>query len=265
MVGGGRRYLNVLFEGEDGFRVSDGQREMLVSYTDLPSIAALLPDSAVYVDITGLTHSTWAAILRALRRHAHPVFFIYTEPDSYAAHSSPSSNNLFDLSLSAEGIKPLPGLANLSGPLPTSRTLLVAFLGFETARAEHVVGSVDPQPPMIPIVALPGYRIDYPQFTVSSNDQLLRESRVAHKVRFAKGSCPFEAYTLLREIGEEYPAAYMYIGLTGTKPHAVGAVLFALENPATTELIYDHPRRKPGRSSGIGVTHIYLLHNADTR
>ena len=51
----------------------------------------------------------------------------------------------------------------------------------------------------------------------------------------------------------------MYIAPIGTKPHALGAICYALRNPDTTEIMYDNPIRKPGRTAGIGQMHVYML------
>jgi hypothetical protein len=48
----------------------------------------------------------------------------------------------------------------------------------------------------------------------------------------------------------------MYIAPIGTKPHGIGAALFA----ATHEdvgILYDHPRRREGRSSKVGKWHLF--------
>ena len=60
-----------------------------------------------------------------------------------------------------------------------------------------------------------------------------------------------------RQIMVDNPRSYMNIAMVGTKPHALGAVVFALDNEESTELIFDHPVKKPGRSSGVGTMHIY--------
>jgi len=254
-----RYCLRITRESEETFSVFTKGSEVEVSYTDLEKIRQLFSWSSVYIDITGLTHNTWASLVRALRTVDRSLFAIFTEPDNYSPHKSPSSSNLFDLTSSFGGIAPLPGMANLSGPDSDGQAIFVSFLGFETARAEHVAASVDPLPSVFPVIGLPGYRIDYPQITISSNERFINEAKSDHKIRFAKGSCPFEAYDLLCEIQRDNPESYIYIGLTGTKPHALGAVLYALENSRRTEIIYDHPNRKTGRTSGVGVSHIYRL------
>jgi len=260
-----RACTRIIREGVNGFSVLKNGCELEISYTDQNTIRETFAWSSIYIDITGLTHNTWSSLVRALRAGNSSLFAIFTEPDSYSAHKSPSSSNFFDLTVSFAGIAPLPGMANLSGPENETQTIFVSFLGFETARAEHVAASVDPLPSVFPIVGLPGYRFDYPQITIASNERFIHDSQSAHKIRYAKGSCPFEAYDILAEIERDNPDYYIYISLTGTKPHSLGAVLYSLDNSKSTEIIYDHPTRKSGRTSGVGVSHIYRLSDVDVR
>jgi len=45
--------------------------------------------------------------------------------------------------------------------------------------------------------------------------------------------------------------------MIGTKPHALGAVMFALTSPSRIELIYDNPIRKEGRTDGLDRLLVY--------
>ncbi|MNG00824.1 hypothetical protein D3C84_837740 [compost metagenome] len=80
-------------------------------------------------------------------------------------------------------------------------------------------------------------------------------------MRYARASCPFEAFESLNKIRQDYPDHYMYLALVGTKPHALGAILFAIKNPETSEIMFDYPVKKSGRTQGIGVVHIYDFEN----
>lgn len=51
--------------------------------------------------------------------------------------------------------------------------------------------------------------------------------------------------------------------MMGTKPHALGAALFATVFD-DVELVYDHPIRKQNRSSGAGRCHVYHVSNSFT-
>ena len=50
-----------------------------------------------------------------------------------------------------------------------------------------------------------------------------------------------------------------YIAPIGTKPHAVGALLYALEEKTNCQIIYDHPTPRKVGTSGIGKTHLYRV------
>jgi hypothetical protein len=108
-------------------------------------------------------------------------------------------------------------------------------------------------------VGVPGFRIEYPQITHASNEDFLNEYRAHANVRLARASCPFEAFEALSELHRDCSGRYMYIAPVGTKPHALGAICYALKNPDTTEIMYDNPVRKPGRTAGVRTFHIYKL------
>lgn len=182
---------------------------------------------------------------------------LYAEPESYKPHPSPASATLFDLSVTFEGLAPLPGFARLAGPDDENRCLFVAMLGFEGNRPERLVLQLDPIPKVIPVVGVPGFQLEYPAFTVACNRVILDEYRAHSELRFARASCPFEAFETLREIRKDYPEHYMYLAPVGTKPHALGMILFAIANPNTTEIMFDHPIKKAGRTKGVGILHIY--------
>lgn len=241
----------------------EGKRS--ISLTDSAALHALFVAPVAYVDITGLNHGVWASLLRAMldNKELEKVFYVYSEPDVYQAHQSPSSSNLFDLTAAFGGISPLPGMANLSGPERGLKSVLVSFLGFESSRASHIAQTFDSLPKVVPVIGLPGFRIDYPQITVASNKDYLDETKGYYEVKFARASCPFEAYSVLADISRDNPGSYLYIAPIGTKPHALGAVWYAIDHPRETEIIYDNPVRKKDRSAGIGQTHIFQIKPRD--
>lgn len=240
-----------------------GAEKRSVSLLDDKSLRALLSTGTVYLDISGLGHHVWASLLRAAHHIRLPLKIIYVEPAGYKPHPSPASPTVFDLSIGFSGLSPLPGFARLSGPVDEAKTLLVALLGFEGSRPQHLALQIDTVPKVVPIVGVPGFRLEYPAFTVACNRTFLEEYRAHGEIRFARASCPFEAFRTLADLRRDYPDYYMYIAPVGTKPHSLGAVWFALEHPTVTELMYDHPMRKPGRTQGLGLIHVYDLQFAD--
>lgn len=234
-----------------------GDSEFLVHLRDENAIDSLLPADSVLIDISGLKHQVWAPMVKRAYERRLQTRILYAEPESYKAHPSPASATIFDLSITVEGLAPLPGFARLVGPEDENRCLFVAMLGFEGNRPERLVLQVDPTPKVIPVVGVPGFQVEYPAYTVACNRTLLDEYRAHSEVRYACASCPFAAFETLSEIRRDYPDHYLYLAPVGTKPHALGAILFAVVHPDTTEIMYDHPIRKPGRTNGIGIIHVY--------
>lgn len=241
--------------------VKHGTQELTISLRDESAIDKLLSSPRILMDISGLQHHVWAPLLKSIYSRKIRTRVLYAEPESYKAHPSPASATLFDLSVRFDGLEPLPGFAQLSGPSDDSKCLFIAMLGFEGNRPERLVMQVDPTPRIIPVVGVPGFQMEYPAFTIACNRLFLNEYRAHSEVRYARASCPFEAYNTLCSIQRDYPDHYMYLAPIGTKPHALGTILFAIAHPDNTEVMFDHPVRKAGRTKGVGVIHIYDFEN----
>jgi len=224
---------------------------------DSAAIKELISVQKLLIDISGLAHHIWAPILKAAYELNIPLRILYAEPDSYTQHSSPSSETVFDLSTSFDGLAPLPGFAQLSEPEDDEKCLFVAFLGFEGNRPKRLISDFDEQPKIIPIIGVPGFQLEFPSHTISCNRTLFNEFNAHDNIHLVKASCPFEAYSALVKIKADYPGYYMYLAPIGTKPHSLGVIWFAIINPDNTEIMFDHPVRKEGRTKGIGIIHIY--------
>jgi hypothetical protein len=254
-------WTEVRREGQETIvaHVAGADRE--ISLKDTSALASVFQEREVaYLDISGLAHHVWAPLLRLGLNQAKRLWVIYVEPFRYRPHLSPDSDTTYDLSSAFGEVSPLPGFANLTGPTDETRAIFVPFLGFEGMRARQIARNLDPMPPkVVPVVGLPGFRIEYPFAAVASSQEFLDQHRAHGNVRLARASCPFEAYNVLCEIQKDNPGCYLYIAPVGTRPHALGAVWFAIDHPRTTEVMYDHPQPAPQRSSGVGTTHIYCL------
>jgi hypothetical protein len=241
-------------------RVGGSEEEYLLrSKKSLISFVSKLRSTRVYLDMTGLDHSTWASLLRIMLFYGLEVTVMYAEPFDYRPSALPTEGTIFDLSERIQGITPLPGFISLSEP-HLEKVCFVPMLGFEGARFAYLLESV--QPPgekIVPVVGVPGFRIEYPFYTYLGNRLPLSESQSWRKVRFATANCPFAAFYLLRDIHTEYPEHTLKLAPIGTKPHALGALLYAISDgkPGPVELVYDHPIRKKGRTEGTGRLFAY--------
>lgn len=249
-----------LTEDKERITIERNREDPLDLYLrDERGLADVLGSEQVLIDITGLPHSVWAPMLKVAHDQKIKIRVLYAEPESYKLHKTPASATLFDLSESIEGLAPLPGFAQLSGPEDENKCIFVALLGFEGNRPERLAIQIDPAPKVIPVVGVPGFRLEYPAHTVTCNRGLLKAYSAFSDLRYARASCPFEIYEILQEIRKDYPEHYIYLAPVGTKPHSVGAVWYAISDPNNTEILFDYPVRKRNRTSGVGVIHIYDL------
>ena len=255
-------FMNVASDGRSAINATVSNQTAKVNVRSSTGLLELMDQrtaAAVYLDITGLSHNVWAPLLKAMRTRGAPAYAVYVEPGDYNFSASPTDVTLFDLSEKIEGISPLPGFVTLARA-EDEGFLFVPLLGFEGARFAFMLESVQPKREDIcPVVGVPGFRPEYPFFTYLGNRLKLSETRAWQNVRFAAANCPFSAYNVMTALLEEHPSKQLRLGLIGTKPHALGAVLFHLDHPAHTELLYDHPVRKDKRTTGVSRICIYDL------
>jgi len=214
----------------------------------------------VYVDITGLPFHVWAPFIRVLLASESPesVTAVYAEPEQYLRAPHPVAGLAFDLSESLDGLAPLPGFASLR--TRSGSQLVIPILGFEGTRLSYVLGELEPADDSVhPIVGVPGFRPEYPFFSLLGNRKpLIVDLRFAN-VRFAQANCPFDLALRLAAMDIEHQPDSIQVAPIGTKPHALGALLFWLANPGRVEIVYDHPNRREVRTQGTGRLGIYPL------
>ena len=248
------------------FNIFAGSVFHSVQASDFRALRSIVPEGAhVLVDISATGHQFIASCLVACRDHAATLTCLYTEPKEYRFRNEPPRHDpfdpaLFDLSDAIDGIEPLPGFANLLGP-GTGDAAFVPMLGFEGARPLNVLNTIDPSPHVvIPVVGVPGYRMEFPTHTVSCNRNFLQATEAGHEIRHAAAFDPYDLIATLEEIRTEYPAHYLYLAPVGTRPHALGALMFAAANPESVEVLFDHPRHRGGSRKGVGATHVYRVY-----
>ncbi len=211
-----------------------------------------------YLDITGLSHHVWAPLLKAAVSLQKALTLVYVEPRSYTFSPTPTKAEIFDLSEAIHGILPLPGFGMLSEPLNEESVIFVPFLGFEGRRFAYLLEHV--QPPIhnvFPIVGVPGFMPEFPFHTYAGNRNILEETNLHTQMYSGIANSAPDAFYLLQKISSDYPQHLIKIAPIGTKPHALGAVLFALWTNRPVEIIYDHPIRKANRTFGSANILVY--------
>ena len=214
----------------------------------------------LYINITGLPHHIWATILKWAVELSVNVHAVYVEPLGYLPSGASADSVIFDLSERIEGISTLPGFARLTEADDPEDIYFVPILGFEGARLAYALNQIDvPQDRVLPVVGTPGFRPDYPFHTYLGNRVSLEEVPIWQSVRFAIANCPFSLMYTLQDIAVDYPRARLKVAPLGTRPHALGSVMFAIRDPKRVELVYDHPIPSTARSIGMGSLLVYEL------
>lgn len=209
----------------------------------------------VYIDITGMSHSSWSAILKSAIDEGFTVLVVYVEPSSYMLSNTSIQGQFYDLSEKIRGIYPLPGFANFNQE--SSEFVLIPILGFEGARFKYLMEQVQPNHRNIfPIVGLPGFRPWYIFESLENNMDVLKGTRAWESMIYVPSDCPFSCYYKLDNIYNNHQGKQLKIAPIGTKPHALAAIMYYLNHPEV-EIIYDHPVRKAGRTDGTSKLHVY--------
>lgn len=236
--------------------INDKEIKTENDFTEVFSIVSRKTNPRIYLDITGFSHSLWAPLLKKFLEGEFEISVIYVEPDQYKKISGPIEGDIFDLSEKIKGIHPIPSFKSLS--INDEDFLLFALLGFEGPRFKYMLEKIDPPNQNIyPIIGVPGFKAEYPFHTYNGNRLPLMETRSWRNLSYAAASCPFDLYLNLKNQHEKFPDFQVKIALLGTKPHALGAILYRLVNPSNCEIIYDHPIKKNQRTSGISKKYIY--------
>ncbi|MFV0398872.1 MAG: hypothetical protein ACK5JU_12825 [Bacteroidales bacterium] len=230
-----------------------GTRHYLRSSSSIKDLFEKYPAMTIYIDVSGLNNRVSAALLKnALQLGDIKVRVVYTEPEHYKIEKFKAEGVFNDLSERIDGVEPLPGFANI---IPDDIDMkFIALLGFEGGRFTQMYETI--QPPtdkIIPIIGVPGYRPEYPFVAYWGNRQPLSTTESWQYVKYAAANSIVDVYYLLKKIKKEPPVTKIKIAPIGTKPHAIGAILFAIKHPKDIEIVFDNPKRESKRTEGVGL------------
>ena len=238
---------------------SAGMSSTLRYWSDVSIRGLLGSDGPLCLDITSLPMSVWGPLVRVALLDHRELWLAYAEPREYQAHKRPTPPELFDLSERVGDVEGLPGMVRLAGPPPDTHLVLVILLGFEGGRARHIATTLEPELTIVPVIGVPGMHAEYATQAVECNREFLKNTYGLTQIRWVDAVCPFGVRDLLSDIAGEHSGSYMYLAPIGTKPHALGALLYALSCPSDCQIIYDHPTPRRDATSGIGKTYLYRV------
>jgi hypothetical protein len=215
------------------------------------------------IDTTTVGVAELLYILRWLKKSNRPahVKMTYVEPGKYPPLDETNNEfgrHTFNLSSHSLGYKSLPGFTVTSNS--KSKSHLIALLGFERVRLGQLLENDEGAfiGALTPMFGVPGFKPSYDKHSAFQNIERILEK--GEKPEFSSANNPFETYSKLQYLRSCYPDTVINIAPIGTKPMAIGACLFALENIGNkVGVMYDHPVKKKGRTEGISRVHLFSV------
>lgn len=257
-------FVEVSVDKEDMMTVEGKEEKIsLSSSNEVMTFITTYNPTVIYIEVTGMSCRLAAPIMRYALEFGMEVQVVYSEPLQYRLPEFKREGLNEDLSESFDGVNPLPGFARV---LPhRTEPLLVTLLGFEGGRFSYIVSVQQPSYDKIrPVVGVPGYRIDYPFESYWGNRHSLMQTKSWERVTYAEANSIVDSFMTLKKISYDNRDPEMVIAPIGTKPHAIGAILYAIKNPRKVEIVYDNPIRSLHRTDGIGrilVCNVTKLYN----
>ena len=261
-------FLELKFNDIDDTISVVGEEDTCISLHSTNQVDSLLSpykDSVIYIEVTGLSCRVAAPFMKyAMDRHLE-MRIVYAEPNTYRVKEFRKMGIHQDLCETVNGIAPLPGLTNL---LPHRESpLFVVLLGFEGGRFSQIIQDQNPDRDKItPILGVPGYRINYPYISLWGNRNQIKNTGSWQNIKYAEANSIVDIYSMLKRLSYDYRKPEMVVAPIGTKPHAIGAILYSIKHPDKVEIVYDNPKRKVHRTDGIGkvlMCNITKLYNND--
>lgn len=261
-------FLELKFNDIDDTISVVGEEDTCISLHSTNQVDSLLSpykDSVIYIEVTGLSCRVAAPFMKyAMDRHLE-MRIVYAEPNRYRVKEFRKMGIHQDLCETVNGIAPLPGLTNL---LPHRESpLFVVLLGFEGGRFSQIIQDQNPDRDKItPILGVPGYRINYPYISLWGNRNQIKNTGSWQNLKYAEANSIVDIYSMLKRLSYDYRNPEMVVAPIGTKPHAIGAILYSIKHPDKVEIVYDNPKRKVHRTDGIGkvlMCNITKLYNND--
>ena len=236
--------------------------ESVVPADDLPSALDPLIAGRVLIEATTMGLAEVVLCCKALRALGQDAFdIVYVEPGIYSRPHRPGLLQRRDFELSSEvpGYRAIPGTGLILRDRKPLRS--VFFLGYEEARLRRAFEELQMLSASKTSVTfgVPAYKAGWEMDAMANNISVIREQNIRGGVHFCSAENPFAVIELLSEVYDGLEGGErLVLAPIGTKPHGIGAALFAAVR-SDVGIIYDHPQRTKNRSSNVGHWHLFTV------
>lgn len=185
------------------------------------------------------------------------VGFLYAEPREYSR--LPGREVLkqrdFELSDEVEDFSAVPGAAILLQPERPARG--VFLVGYEGQRLDQAFEQTNLRPSDCAVVfGVPAFQPGW-EMNSFDNNYLVLKQRGVTELYFGGAQNPSAAYSAITRIHQSCrPGERMLIAPIGTKPHGIGAAVYACDHD-DVGLLYDNPLKSKHRSKRVAQWHYF--------
>lgn len=184
------------------------------------------------------------------------INIIYVEPAEYTRVSKGADQ--FALSEPTRGYSAIPNaIVDLSGEEVEAG---VFFLGFESERLDRALEEYQ----MITskdvklVFGIPAYHPGWELDAIIPHLPALEQHKL--QLDYCSANDPESAFECLERTRDTLGAdRRMFVAPIGPKPCGIASAIFASVYPAQVGLLFDHPRRKQKRSSGVDLWHRFTV------
>jgi len=245
--------------GEATFEMSvDDQR---INAEDIGDRLRTMANSRVLFETTTLGFVETFLCCRGLHLDGlKTLHLLYVEPFTYNAprRSQVLYKRDFELSDLVTGYRAIPSATLHFSRLKTQHA--VFFLGYEEHRLDVVLEDFQQmlRPEDCPVVfGVSAFQPGWEMNSFANNIRVIRGRDISGGIHFCGAENPAAAVDVLTDIRASLPSGgRMFVAPIGTKPMGIATALFAVENP-DVGLLYDHPKRRAGRSAKSSSWHLY--------
>lgn len=227
------------------------------SVDDLSLLKRSMEGDRILIDATTVGFVELLLTIRsAIEGGLANISFCYVEPLDYSSQRTRGVLHARDFILSEDSgvFSAVPGSAI---HLSRSGRRAILVVGYEGDRLQKVFEQtpIEPRDTLI-MLGIPAFQAGWEMNSFANIVDELDERRIG-ETSFVGATNPHAVYREISRVHEACSAnERLVIVPIGTKPHGLGAALYAAKHEEVG-LVYDNPARKKGRTKDVGKWHLY--------
>ncbi|MFI4912882.1 MAG: hypothetical protein ACIAQZ_14560 [Sedimentisphaeraceae bacterium JB056] len=229
---------------------------------DIEELIEGLGEGSILLETTTLGFVEIFLACRAIKGMSRKkTTLLYMEPQDYTKDPHKRyvlSKRDFELSDEIKGFVGIPYATYMLRKGISTKALFL--LGYEGDRLRQAFESLEIQPSMCSFVyGVPAFHPGWEMNSFANSVSILQEKNAGRNILYSGAQNPKVAYNVIEKIYKSCDPSNrerLLISPIGTKPHAIGAALFACEHEDVA-LVYDFPSKKTGRSSKTSKWHLF--------